>query len=185
MASAEKETLERPASESEGLGLTVALHVPQRGPRRTEKQAPPAPAPVIAEPEVSHLQSKKGENKAVLEFLDHWKHAWEQKDLDSYAKMYHPKFRQGSMDYKAFLKSKRTFFGKYRTIRVEIDKVETVKEKGRLLVRFLQSFQGDGYRDKGWKSMVLAGGKGEGLRIVEEQWSSSPGGAAHSGAQSP
>jgi murein L,D-transpeptidase YafK len=185
VVSSAKETTGPFASDSEGLGLTVALRVPQRGPQRTEKQIPTAPTPVSKEPSASPANKQKEENTSVREFLNKWKLAWEQKDLDSYAKMYHPKFRQGRMDYKSFLKSKRAFFGKYRTIRVEIDKVETAKEKGQFTVKFLQSFQGDEYRDKGWKSMVLAGGKSEGLRIVDEQWSSYTGATANSGAQNP
>jgi murein L,D-transpeptidase YafK len=161
----------------------VALRVPQREPQRAEKWAATASASKNAETRVSSSKHIKTENQAIQEFLARWKHAWEQKDLDSYGKMYHPKFRQGSMDYKAFLKSKRLFFDKYRTIKVEIDKVETEKEKGRCVVKFLQSFQGDDYRDKGWKSMVLAGGKSQGFRIVEERWTAYTGATAHSGAQ--
>ena len=186
VAVTEKEDSKDSAPQPEGLGLTVALRVPQRGPRRAEKQPAPTSAPAIAETVVASPHKKiKSQKQAVLEFLDQWKHAWEQKNLDSYAKMYHPKFRQGSMDYEAFLKSKRIFFGKYRTIQVEIDKVKTAKEKGRFVVKFLQSFQGDDYRDKGWKSMVLAGGKSEGFRILEERWSAYTGATAHSGAKKP
>ena len=94
-----------------------------------------------------------------------------QKDLDRFIKMYHPDFKDGRADYKMFLKSKRNFFRKYRTIQVGMDRIEIRKANGTWLVKFLQSFQGDEYRDKGWKNLVLAGGKGQGFRIIEERWS--------------
>ncbi len=109
-------------------------------------------------------------NKAVLAFLRQWKLAWEQKNLDRFMKMYHPDFEHEGMDYQMLLKSKKNFFRKYRTIHVKVDRVEIRKVKGRVLVKFVQSFQGDNYRDKGWKTMVLAGGKDTGFRIVAEGW---------------
>ncbi len=110
------------------------------------------------------------DKKAVLAFLGEWKLAWEQKNLDRFMKMYHPDFEQEGMNYEGLLKTKKNFFRKYRTIRVEVERVEIRKVQGRVLVRFVQSFQGDKYRDKGWKSMVLAGGEGSGFRIVSEGW---------------
>ena len=114
---------------------------------------------------------RDGERKEILDFINRWKRAWVQKDLDRFIKMYHPDFKDGRMDYKMFLKSKRNFFGKYRTIQVGMDRVEIRKADGTWLVKFVQSFQGDEYRDKGWKNLVLAGGKGQGFRIIEERWS--------------
>ena len=109
-----------------------------------------------------------GERKEILDFLNRWKRAWVQKDLDRFIKMYHPDFKDGRVDYKMFLKSKQNFFRKYGIIQVELDRVEIKKSDGTWLVKFLQSFQGDEYRDKGWKTMVLAGEKGQGFRIIEE-----------------
>jgi murein L,D-transpeptidase YafK len=111
------------------------------------------------------------DRKDISDFLAKWKRAWMQKDLDRFIKMYHPDYQQLGMDYKMFLKSKKNFFRKYQAIRVEVDQLEIGKTDGRWVVKFLQSFQGDDYRDKGWKTMVLAGGKAEGFRILEEGWS--------------
>ncbi len=111
------------------------------------------------------------DNRAVMDVLRSWKAAWETKNLDNYMKLYHPRFRYGKMNYERFLESKRDFFAKYRVIRVEVDQVDIRKVDGKLTVRFLQTFRGDDYSDKGWKSMVLAGSKSKGLRIVTEKWS--------------
>jgi murein L,D-transpeptidase YafK len=168
----------------EGTGFAVALREPLRAQLSDEKKMQDRdPAPT--ESKAPKTCPRPNDGRACHQFVEKWKKAWEQKDLDTFAKMYHPKFEQGRMDYKAFLKSKRVFFHKYRSIRVEIDRVETRKEKGRLIVTFLQSFQGDDYRDKGWKTMVLGGGEAEGFRILEEQWSPIQGIASNSSTQSP
>ena len=120
------------------------------------------------------------DKKAVLAFLGEWKLAWEQKNLDRFMKMYHPDFEHEGMNYGALLKTKKNFFRKYRTIRVEVDRVEIRKVQGRVLVRFVQSFQGDKYSDKGWKSMVLDGGKDSGFRIVSEGWTALSGSSSDS-----
>jgi murein L,D-transpeptidase YafK len=132
-----------------------------------------------AGPSASKASDKSAsDKKAVLAFLGGWKLAWEQKNLDRFMKMYHPDFEHEGMNYDMLLKTKKNFFRKYRTIRVDMERVEIRKEQGRVIVRFIQSFQGDKYRDKGWKSMVLAAGKDTGFRIVSEEWTSLSGAAA-------
>ncbi len=108
---------------------------------------------------------------AVLGFLKEWKSAWEQKDLDRYRRLYSTNLHQGNKDYRKFVKSKKNFFQKYRTIRVETDQVDIKEGTDRISVKFQQVFEGDDYRDKGWKSMVLARDKVKGFKIIQEDWS--------------
>ncbi|MEW6347995.1 MAG: L,D-transpeptidase family protein [Thermodesulfobacteriota bacterium] len=134
---------------------------PKTGPDLGQKaSAPKDPAP----------DPGNKERKAVLELLQTWKAAWETKNVDKFIKLYHPEFRCAKMNYGKFFESKKHFFSKYGVIRIELDQVDIRKVDGRLTVKFLQTFQGDEYSDKGWKSMVLAGSKTKGLRIVSEKW---------------
>ncbi len=166
-----------------GNGITAAVKGPSATPV-PEKEKANWPA-VQAASEGSSQDHAGIERKRVSEFLDKWKSAWEQKNLDRYMKMYHPDFEQSGMNFTALLKSKKSFFRKYKTIRVEVDRVEIRKENGRVLVRFVQAFQGDDYRDKGWKSMVLADDKDKGLRITSEGWSIISGSSSDSGSKGP
>ena len=110
-------------------------------------------------------------HEAVRKFLDKWKSAWEQKDLDNFIRMYDRHFQAGEkMDFRKWRSSKKRFFSKYRVIRVELSRVEIKPVKEGYEIRFIQSFRGDDYSDKGWKSMVLAGGKDKGFRITSEEW---------------
>lgn len=147
----------------------VTLPAEQKGKEgRGPADATSSPTPAT---QASPIPASSSERKKVVAFLDQWKAAWEKKDLDSYVKMYHPNFGKSGADYESFLKSKKAFFAKYQSIGVQVDKVTVAKSDGRLMVRFLQSFRGDDYRDKGWKSMVLAGSATEGFRILDERWS--------------
>lgn len=111
------------------------------------------------------------EKDSVLRFLQQWKMVWEQKDLDRFVKMYHADFGQDKKGRKTFLHTKKNFFRKYRHIRVEMDRVDIRKVQDQLVVKFVQTFRGDDYSDKGWKHMVLAGSKDKGFRILAEDWS--------------
>jgi len=128
-------------------------------------------APVDAQFGAASQPVRTAEKQRVMHFLTRWKGAWEQKDLDRFAKMYHPDFGKGTISWESFLQTRKSFFLKYLNIRVNIDRVEIKKVNDRLLVRFVQTFRGDDYRDKGWKSLVLAGGEDKGFRILAEDWS--------------
>ncbi len=136
-------------------------------------------------PRVALVAKSKEKEQRVTAFLSRWKAAWEQKSLDRYSIMYHADFQQGNLRHEGFRKSKKRFFKKYRTIRVELEKVSAKKTKSGLKVRFLQTFRGDDYSDKGWKSLVLAEGKNRDLQIVSEEWRPVRGASTDSNAKSP
>ena len=157
--------------EKPDAGTRVASLVPSEktessGETTNASEKPALSSPGKAEPAKADPESRK----AVKSFLQQWKSAWEQKNLDSFMKMYDASFRAGSMTAQELRKSKQRFFSKYRLIRVEVSRLEIEPVKEGYSVRFVQSFRGDDYRDKGWKSMVLAGGKDQGFRIKSEKW---------------
>ncbi len=59
----------------------------------------------------------------------------------------------------------------YAVISSENLMVQAKDARNGIWVKFPQSFQGDDYRDRGWKTMVLIGDKINGLRILREEWS--------------
>ncbi|MFH0821855.1 MAG: L,D-transpeptidase family protein [Pseudomonadota bacterium] len=119
----------------------------------------------------SNLDSDSDNRDNIIEFLGKWKSSWEKKDLDTFLKMYHQNFKTGNLNYDKFKEAKTSFFQKYKNIKVQVDQLEVKKSGKALSVKFLQRFQGDDYRDKGWKSMVLVGRKDKGYRIIAERWS--------------
>jgi len=135
-----------------------------------------SPGPIVLSRSPAMTRSKRNvgnatpAQKSVLNFLAAWKSAWEEKDIAEYARMYVPDFKQGSMDYNMFLKFKRHFFRKYQNIRVETRQVEVETVGNEIILRFIQSFQGDDYHDKGWKRMILTRDEETEFKIVQEEW---------------
>ncbi|MFC1834424.1 hypothetical protein ACFL2Q_06785, partial [Thermodesulfobacteriota bacterium] len=156
--------------ESITSSIVAALHAPKRQEAAVHKEK-------VTKKKEGKKESRKNsdestrDKKLVMEFLHKWKSSWEQKNLDIFIKMYHPNFQAEESNYESFKELKKHFFRKYKDIRVEIQRVEIRKAQGRYIVRFLQSFQGDKYRDKGWKNMVLAKSKGRRFIILTEGWS--------------
>jgi hypothetical protein len=111
------------------------------------------------------------QRQSVEKFLDTWKLAWEQKNIENYLKLYHPSFHAGTVTREKLEKLKRRYFLKYQSVRVTIEQLVIKECKGGIQVRFLQTFQGDDYTDKGWKTLLFTGSHPHGLRIVNEQWS--------------
>lgn len=149
--------------------MHAGFNQPATSPRTIEPTA--YEMPVDAEFRSPFKPVPSAEKQWVMRFLTRWKGAWEQKDLDTFAKMYHPDFGKGTIGWQTFLQTRKSFFLKYLNIQVNIDRVEIKKADGRLLVRFVQTFRGDDYRDKGWKRLVLAGSEDKGFRILAEDWS--------------
>jgi hypothetical protein len=112
------------------------------------------------------------DRQTVNHFLSNWKSAWEAKDLEVFRSLYHSNFRSDKLDQEKFMEVKRKLFEKYRTIKVDVDGVEIRKVRDRFVVKFVQGFQGDSYRDRGKKTLVLVPSGGAGLRIITERWSS-------------
>lgn len=166
-----------PTVETRKPARELASAIPSMPEKPVEPSGAPAeefdegPASERAAAKKTEEQREDSTESRVRDFLNKWKTAWEQKNLDRYIKMYHPAFQTGGMEFDDFRASKRRYFRKYQTIRVDLDRLEIRKVDGQLKVRFIQTFRGDDYRDKGWKTMVLADGKGQGLQIVREQWS--------------
>ncbi len=118
-----------------------------------------------------NIEKTSPDEQPVLNFLAAWRSAWEKKDVAEYGRMYVPDFKQASMDYNTFLKSKRHFFRKYKNIQVETDQVEIETVGNEIKLRFVQSFRGDDYHDKGCKRMILTRDEETDFKIVQEEWS--------------
>ncbi len=127
------------------------------------------PAPVIRLKR--NIENTAPDQQPILNFLAAWRSAWEKKDIAQYATMYVPDFKQGSMDYKMFSKSKQYFFRKYKNIHVKTEQMKIKVVGNEIGLRFIQSFQGDDYHDKGWKRMILTRDEETDYKIAQEEWS--------------
>lgn len=126
------------------------------------------PAPPAIDQKTSTPEIASDPQEAILAFISQWKDAWMKKDYDGFIKMYDPVFQGAKGDYKKFAQSKKKSFGLYHTIHVTVEQVEIKKTNDLWVVKFFQSFQGDTYRDQGWKTITISSTGNKGLRIVGE-----------------
>jgi murein L,D-transpeptidase YafK len=106
----------------------------------------------------------------VRSFVGSWKEAWEQKDLRNYISFYDNNFRSGEMDLRGWEKYKADLNKKYRAIKVEISKIEVVKQSSRKAeVCFEQSYTADAYHDFGIKKLILVKEENH-WKIKKETW---------------
>ncbi len=107
----------------------------------------------------------------IEQFLKSWEAAWERQDIDAYMKFYAPDFASGEYDLAGWRKYKTDLFQSVKLVNVERSKLKVqTTEKQVWVVSFRQSYQADGYRDVGLKTMTIIGFPGE-LKILKEDWS--------------
>ncbi len=123
---------------------------------RTPRQAPTTPAtPSLLAP--------------VKDFVEQWRKAWESKDLDAYMACYSHRFQSEKRDWKAWRSYKAGLNDRYRSIRVEVEKLEVTPHEGGVKASFVQRYRADGYQDVGRKVLELVQEDGR-WKIIRETW---------------
>ncbi|MGQ9654089.1 MAG: lipopolysaccharide transport periplasmic protein LptA [Thermodesulfobacteriota bacterium] len=105
----------------------------------------------------------------VKAFVEQWRKAWESKDLDAYMACYSPRFQSEKRDWKAWRSYKAGLNDKYRSIRVEVEKLEIIPHEGGVKASFVQRYRADGYQDVGRKVLELVQEDGR-WKILRETW---------------
>lgn len=108
--------------------------------------------------------------QAKLEkWLESWRNTWETKSLDEYMKFYDDDFKSMKMN-KAQWREYKAKLGKlYTSINVRISQPLALEQKGRAIVRFVQSYTSNQVSDLGEKTLHLVNRGGE-WKILSETW---------------
>ena len=115
---------------------------------------------------------KEGRYEELWKFLEEWKNAWEEGDLDRYASFYSDRFNSGSMDLEEWKRYKSKIFMKNDIIHVTLKNVMIYADDERVSVRFLQIYRQGDFWDRGIKELVLSRESGT-WKIVRETWARS------------
>ncbi|MFH1213994.1 MAG: L,D-transpeptidase family protein [Candidatus Neomarinimicrobiota bacterium] len=109
-------------------------------------------------------------NEMIEQFLKNWENAWEKQDLEAYLAFYAQDFVSGDYNLTGWRQYKSEMFQSQKKASIERSalKVQTT-EKQVWNVTFRQSYQADGYRDSGMKTMTIRGVPGN-MKIVREEW---------------
>jgi murein L,D-transpeptidase YafK len=117
----------------------------------------------------------KREGERVLAFVELWRKAWAEKDLEGYASMYSRDFYNNSnMSYNAWMTHKRNVASSYSKIVVSLEDLRAFRHRDVTVVSFVQRYQGDGrYSSVGLKRLYLIP-HGDSYRIAAEEFLGSP-----------
>ena len=122
---------------------------------------------------LKHSPAKEtGKKKTILAFLETWRQAWQEKDIDIYISAYDTSFRQGDKNLKAWRRYKEYLNQNYQTINVDISDIKISWTTSGATVSFKQIYQSDKYHAVGRKTLLLIP-KNNGWAIHRELWSRS------------
>jgi len=123
--------------------------------------------------------SEKVEKRSIVEmeasqaklekWLESWRSTWETKSLDDYMKFYDEDFETLKMKKADWRTYKSRLGEKYSQISVKISQPLALEQRGRAVVRFVQSYSSSGISDLGEKTLHLVNRKGE-WKIISETW---------------
>lgn len=110
--------------------------------------------------------------KDAYAFVEKWRSAWEHRDLEQYAGLYAPEFRQQDMDYQQWKEYKRGVFAIPQPITVEISQVdlgEGAPDSASQIITFFQKYQSSTFSGEYYKQLVVVRQEGNGWKIQNEK----------------
>lgn len=168
VAVAQKTKTRRPDSES--LAQNDSKHAVTSAKTKTES----APAKFEPEPTtiLEPLFDKEAARKEVKAAVNNWANAWSAKDVDNYVKSYSTKFvPPNKLSRSKWQEQRRVRLSKPKYIKVLLDNVRIeMLNQDLALVRFVQTYQSDNYKDQVNKQLLL--NKVDGAWLISKEESS-------------
>jgi murein L,D-transpeptidase YafK len=133
--------------------------------------------PVIIEDEVNYVSPKEFEKLRadITAYLEKWRSAWENKDIDQYISMYGDDFKSMRMKRDQWKSYKEGLNKKYSYIKVKLSKPVFFTRNGEAILNFMQQYESDAKKDFGRKTLYLRR-VGNEYKIVGEEWAPEDGG---------
>ena len=115
---------------------------------------------------------KDAARKEVKTAVNNWAKAWSAKDVDNYVKSYSGKFiPPNKLSRSKWQTQRRVRLSKPRYIKVTLDNVRIeILSQDQALVRFIQTYQSDNYKDQVNKQLLL--NKDDGVWLISKEESS-------------
>jgi len=109
-------------------------------------------------------------NDQIINFIEKWRQAWQNKQLDDYIACYVENFQQDGKDLQAWRKHKENMNRRYKTINVTLDEIKIDLRQNGANVLFYQAYKSDKYTAEGNKLLVLTHTDEKGWQILKEIW---------------
>jgi len=154
--------------------VSVAPTVPKPAPVSDKKEIKSEPKLARFEPEPTTILEppfdKEAARKEVKTAVNSWANAWSAKDVDNYIKSYSAKFvPPNKLSHSKWQEQRRLRLSKPRFIKVILNNVRIeILSQDLALVRFVQIYQSDNYKDQVNKQLLLNNVDGVWLISKEE-----------------
>ena len=109
-------------------------------------------------------------NDQIIEFIEKWRNAWQNKQLDDYIACYAENFQHDKKDLQAWRRHKENLNRRYKSISVTLDEVKIDLSKDGANVLFYQTYKTDKYFEEGNKLLFLTHTDDKGWQILKEIW---------------
>jgi len=114
------------------------------------------------------------QRQEFVNFVETWRQAWQDEDIDTYIKFYDPTFFNADMNYKQWYRHKKWLKGRYKYIRVNLSEPVIIKNNDQVVIRLLQQYESDKHSDFGEKTIHAHYSPETGFKIVREDWKPIP-----------
>jgi murein L,D-transpeptidase YafK len=96
----------------------------------------------------------------VIDFMESWRSAWEQKKIDDYIKCYAPIFEDRGKKLPAFKEYKSGIFKAYNINYVKIENLVVIRHSSGMIAQFNQDYSADNLSSVNMKTLYLINEKG-------------------------
>jgi murein L,D-transpeptidase YafK len=105
----------------------------------------------------------------IQHFVENWRRAWEEGDLQTYTNCYHPDFKTKKMNIQEWKNYKQVLFRSSGKIKVQIDDIQIQENGSSAVVTFTQRYLTAKHSDVGLKTLRLRR-YDDRWHIMEENW---------------
>jgi murein L,D-transpeptidase YafK len=122
------------------------------------------------------ISDLKREGARVLSFVESWRRAWSQKDMETYRGLYSPKefVNTDNLTFEGWMRHKANIANLYKKIEINVDNLRVFRHRDVIVVSFDQRYQGDRrYSSTGGKRLYLRE-NGDSFQIVGEEFVGGP-----------
>jgi capsular exopolysaccharide synthesis family protein len=91
----------------------------------------------------------------IQRFVESWRRAWQEGNLNTYISCYHPEFETEKMDFQDWKNRKRDLFARTAKRNVQISDMQIEPNGSNAVVTFKQRYQTEKHRDLGLKTLHL------------------------------
>ncbi len=132
--------------------------------------------PVVILSKVDYVTPAKlaKERKDALNWLESWRKAWEDKDINAYmshyAKNFIGQFKSFRMNRHEWRKYKESLNKRYKTIRVVVQDPMVLTHDNQAIFHFIQQYNSSGINDVGEKTLYTERNSAGQYKILSEVW---------------